>query len=255
MPPTQLSPKEIHARFRRDGFVHLPSFFDTAAIDDLDAEFERYMVEVVPTLPPADAFYEHDGTRRALKQLQRIEQHDARLGALREREEIVRLAELLLDGPTRALGVEWFNKPPGLNRPTPPHQDGYYFCLQPDAAITLWIALDDADEENGCLRYVAGSHLAPIREHGRSSVLGFSQAILDFGADDLAREYIGVLKRGDALAHHSRTIHRADANRGQRHRRSAALVFQSTAAVRNEAAWQRYLASSRAQQQELGVIA
>lgn len=250
----ELSSPSIRERFRRDGFVHLPSFFDAAEIGQLDADFERYIAEVVPMLPPADAFYENDGTQRALKQLQRIEEHDARLGALREHDKVVRLAELLLDGPARATGVEWFNKPREISRPTPPHQDGYYFCLRPDEAMTLWIALDDADEENGCLRYVAGSHLAPLRAHGRSSVLGFSQTILDFGAADLEREYAGVLKRGDALAHHSRTIHRADANRSQRERRSAAVVFQSAAAVRDEEAWQRYLASSRAQQQELRAI-
>ncbi|MBX3414897.1 MAG: phytanoyl-CoA dioxygenase family protein [Pirellulales bacterium] len=255
MPHNEPLNQALRDPFLRDGFLHLPGFFDVTAIEELAADFERYIADVVPTLPPADAFYETDGSRRELKQLQRIEEHDARLGSLRERSEIVALAELLLDGPVRALGVEWFNKPPGLNRPTPPHQDGYYFCLKPDAAITLWIALDDADEENGCLRYVAGSHLLPIREHGRSSVLGFSQTILDFGPDDLAREYIGRLKRGDALVHHSGTIHRAEENRSQRPRRSAAVVFQSVAAVRDEAAWQRYLTSSKAQQKELGAIA
>lgn len=254
MPTNNLTPDVVREHFQRDGFVHLPGFFDAAAIEELEADFDRYIAEIVPTVPPADAFYANDGTRRALKQLQRIEQHDAKLGALRERPEIVQLAELLLGGPTQSHGVEWFNKPPELNHPTPPHQDGYYFCLQPDAALTLWIALDDADEENGCLRYVRGSHLLPHRPHGRSSVIGFSQTILDFGPADLEREHVGVLKRGDALAHHSGTIHRADANRSQRHRRSAAVVFQSATAVRDEAAWQRYLASSRAQQLELGAL-
>lgn len=242
-------------QFLRDGYLHLPGFLDRASIDRLAADFDRYIAEIVPSLPPADAFYETDGARRELKQLQRIGEHDARLGALSERAEIIALAELLLDGPVRSMGVEWFNKPPGLNRPTPPHQDGYYFCLKPDAAITVWIALDDVDEENGCLRYVTGSHRQPIREHGRSSVLGFSQTILDFGPDDLAREYVGRLKRGDALVHHSGTIHWAEANGSSRHRRSAAVVFQAAAAVRDEVAWQRYLTSSKSQQKELGAIA
>lgn len=250
-----LSRDEVRSSFRRNGFVHLPGFFDAAAIDWLGRALDRYIADVVPNVPAGDAFYETDGPRRALKQLQRIGEHDAELGALDSRGEIIALAELLLDGPVRSLGVEWFNKPAGLNRPTPPHQDGYYFCLEPDEALTLWIALDDVDEENGCLRYVRGSHLRPHRPHGRSSVLGFSQTIRDFGPDDLAAEYVAAMRRGDALAHHSGTIHWAEENRSRRERRSAAIVFQAARAVRDEEKWQRYLASSREQQQALGAIA
>lgn len=246
--------QEIRHRFRRDGVVHLPSFFDRDEIDWLDGALARYERDVVPTLPPSDAFYETSGERRALKQLQRIEQHDGELGGLCQRDKIVRLAELLLDGAVESHGVEWFNKPPGLNRPTPPHQDGYYFCLVPDEALTLWIALDDIDPSNGCLRYVRGSHQQPVRPHGRSDVLGFSQTILDFGDSDLAREYVAVLKRGDALAHHSNTIHWAEANQSDRQRRSAALVFQSARARRDDARWQRYLDTLNQQQQSLGAV-
>ena len=53
---------------------------------------------------------------------------------------------------------EWFNKPPGTDSPTPPHQDNYYFSLKPPNVLTIWLALDPVDDENGCLRYVAGSH-------------------------------------------------------------------------------------------------
>ena len=46
---------------------------------------------------------------------------------------------------------QWFNKPPGTNNVTPPHQDNYYFCLAPSNVVTVWMALDDVDAENGCL--------------------------------------------------------------------------------------------------------
>ena len=34
-----------------------------------------------------------------------------------------------------------------------------------DEVITAWIALDDVDEENGCLRYINGSHRGGILPH------------------------------------------------------------------------------------------
>ena len=39
----------------------------------------------------------------------------------------------------------------------------------------MWLALDAADAENGCLVYTTGSHKTGIRPHQASGVLGFSQ--------------------------------------------------------------------------------
>ena len=249
-----LDTDQAHEPFRRDGVVHLPGFLSRAEIDELDSNLARYIKDVVPTLPPTDAFYEVVGDRRALKQMQRIADHDAYFDEFRRRPKYVQLAELLLDGPVRSEGVEWFNKPAGIGKPTPPHQDGFYFCLKPDEAVTIWIALDDVDEENGCVRYLRGSHREGIRPHGRSAVLGFSQTILGFGAPDKSREFIGIVRRGDALVHHSATIHWADANRSIRERRAFGLVYYSERAQRDQAAFARYLESSRGQQRALGAV-
>jgi hypothetical protein len=54
-------------------------------------------------------------------------------------------------------------------------QDGFYFHIKPNKAVTMWMALDAADEENGCLVYTTGSHKTGIRPHQASGVLGFSQ--------------------------------------------------------------------------------
>lgn len=55
-------------------------------------------------------------------------------------------------------------KPPGHANGTVVgfHQDSAYISSQfepyENNSVTVWIALDDADEETGCLQYVAGSH-------------------------------------------------------------------------------------------------
>ncbi|KAL3811903.1 hypothetical protein ACHAXA_001428 [Cyclostephanos tholiformis] len=51
-----------------------------------------------------------------------------------------------------------WHKPPGA----PPlvfHRDSPYFMFEPNDVITVWIALDDMDDEVGPLEYVRGSHL------------------------------------------------------------------------------------------------
>jgi phytanoyl-CoA hydroxylase len=120
--------------------------------------------------------------------------------------------------------------------------------------MTIWLALDEVDAENGCLRYVAGSHRAGYRPHVLSQVLGFSQGICDYGPSDFAREVAVSLKPGDAVAHHGMTIHRADANMsGVRQRRSFAMVFRGISCVRDEETFQRYLQSARSQHHAMGL--
>ncbi len=42
------------------------------------------------------------------------------------------------------------------------HQDQYYLRVEPGTCCAAWLALDDCDEENGCLQIVPGSHNLPV---------------------------------------------------------------------------------------------
>jgi phytanoyl-CoA hydroxylase len=250
-----MSSSDPKLTFDRDGFVVMRSFLPNHELQHLQQNLDRYIRDVVSSLPDTEAFYENRNNPATLKQLQRMGR-DPFFSAYRQNPHWVALAETLLGEPAQADEPEWFNKPPGTNHVTPPHQDNFYFCLTPPNVLTIWLALDPVDAENGCLRYVAGSHLAGFRPHSRSRILGFSQGITDYTPDDFTRERAVLLQPGDAVAHAGMTIHRADANLSTtRHRRSFALVFQGASCRRDPAAYDRYLASSRAQHQEFGLNA
>ncbi len=51
-----------------------------------------------------------------------------------------------------------FCKPAATGLEVPWHQDGQYWPIRPRATVTVWIALDDVDVGNGCMRYIPGSH-------------------------------------------------------------------------------------------------
>ena len=136
------------------------------------------------------------------------------------------LAEELLGESVVGKNLQYFNKPPGFGKFTPPHQDAYYFMIEPCRALTMWLALDKVDEGNGCIRYVRGSHMQGLRPHARTETLGFSQGISDYGDEDLKNEQACIASPGDLLAHHALTIHRADSNRSDsRSRRALGFVF------------------------------
>lgn len=243
---------DLKARYDRDGFVVVRQFLTPGDFAQLNGELDRYIREVVPRLPASDAFYDADRSRpETLKQLQRMEQ-DAFFANYLVHPVWKSLAEALLGEAANASGAEWFNKPPATDHITPPHQDNYYFCLRPPQVLTMWMALDTVDEANGCLRYVPGSHERGIRPHGRTRTLGFSQGILDYGDEDYATEVSIPLQPGDVTIHHGNTIHRADANTSPtRHRRSFALVYKGVSCRRDETAYARYLAASKAHEEKL----
>ena len=235
------------------GFVVLRNFLKEAALEELRSNLDRYIRDVVPTLADSAAFYQDRSRPETLKQMQHMSV-DPFFRDYPKNPHWTELAEALIGESATSDQPEWFNKPPGTRHITPPHQDNYYFCLAPANVLTIWLALDPVDTENGCLRYVEGSHTRGFRPHARSQVLGFSQGITDFSADDFNREVPILLQPGDAVAHHGMTIHRADANiSATRHRRSFALVFRGVSAKRDETAYARYSAAALAQRKELGL--
>jgi phytanoyl-CoA hydroxylase len=123
------------------------------------------------------------------------------------------LAKLLLGGKAVLKNMQYFNKIPLQGKETPAHQDGYYFMIKPQEAITMWFSLGEADDENGAVCYIPGSHRKGMREHGKTSLLGFSHGITDGSEKDTKSEVQMKASAGDLLVHHSLTIHRTNANK------------------------------------------
>jgi phytanoyl-CoA hydroxylase len=238
-------------QFDRDGFVVIRNFLADRDFAELQQNLDRYIREVVPGLPASGAFYVDAARSETLKQLQHMGV-DPFFAEYRNHPRWRELAESLLGETATADDPEWFNKPAGTNHPTPPHQDNYYFCLEPPQVVTIWLALDRADEQNGCLRYVPGSHRLGVRPHQTTKVLGFSQGISDYNDEDRSREVTVLLEPGDALAHHGNMIHRAEPNRTtDRQRRAFAMVWRGESCRRDEAAYARYRAAFEKQHQQV----
>ena len=119
----------------------------------------------------------------------------------------------------------------------------------PHPALTMWLALDEADVENGCLRYEAGSATADggvVRPHCASGVMGFSQVLERYNAVDrpggtgVDTEVAVPAAPGDLILHHARMAHRADANTSStRHRRALGAIFYGASAKVDQVAYDR----------------
>lgn len=67
----------------------------------------------------------------------------------------------LLGAEPYAVQTMIYFKPPGA-RGQALHQDNFYLQAKPGTCAAAWLALDDCDEENGCMQVVPGSHKWPI---------------------------------------------------------------------------------------------
>jgi ectoine hydroxylase-related dioxygenase (phytanoyl-CoA dioxygenase family) len=129
------------------------------------------------------------------------------------------IREFVTRGPQVPLAVEvlgpnvcfthqqFVSKAPGAPDQTdvPWHQDSGYGRLEPPTDLTVWIALTDTDDANGCLWVLPGSHRAGLRAHGRSGSL-LAAPVTEPG--------IPVpMQRGDALLFTGHLLHRSLPNR------------------------------------------
>lgn len=233
--------KSLKESFEQDGYIFIPAFLNQAEVQQINDRLKKFIENVVPTMPANHAFFEDKTDRSTLKQLQDLHRYDTFFSEILNNSKFKEIAEILLEDEVRGKNLEYFNKPPKIGKPTPPHQDGYYFMLNPPKAVTMWMALEDVDLENGCVRYIKGSHLTGMRPHGRTETLGFSQGIIDYGNEDLANEITFPAKPGDLLVHHALTIHRADGNKSNsRTRKALGLIYFADSAKEDIEAKQAY---------------
>lgn len=149
------------------------------------------------------------------------------------------LIESLISTEPHLVVDQIFMKPPRFGSAKPYHQDNAYFrCHPDDEVITAWIALDDVDEANGCLRYIDGSHRLPILEHHvvEGEAYNLEPA---FDEIDLSKESLALVRKGGVVFHHVKTLHTSHRNTSDRWRRAYAThwagagVSSETETIRN----------------------
>jgi len=115
-------------------------------------------------------------------------------------------------------------KPPFVGSAKPWHQDNAYFSVTPlDAVIGVWIALDDATVENGCMHVIPGAHREGARRHHHDRDCEIATELLP------AERAIPIeLPAGGALFFYGMLPHETPANRTPHRRR--ALQFHYHAA-------------------------
>jgi hypothetical protein len=139
---------------------------------------------------------------------------------------IVALVTDLLGENVIAWGSHFFCKMPGDGKRVSWHQDSSYWPLTPSKAVTVWLAIDDADLENACMRYIPGSHVLghltyTLSENDEANVLNQTVAGVEQLGDPVAVE----LKAGEISIHSDLLLHGSEANQSTRRRCGLTLRY------------------------------
>ena len=127
----------------------------------------------------------------------------------------------------------FFAKPAVNGKKTPWHQDGEYWPLRPLATCTVWLAIDEATVENGCLNFMPGSHKQKeLRPHRTNKDPNFTlhQELLESEYDDEKAVPL-ELEAGQMSLHDVYLLHGSEANDSGKPRRGMTMRFMPGTSV------------------------
>jgi phytanoyl-CoA hydroxylase len=228
----ELTDDQIEA-YRRDGFVVKDPFLDP---DELEhwrsvvghavasrhgARFagQTSLVDEIRESDDAGEFYD-----RVFDQLVNLWQSDSAVADLILDERIGEMAARLAGvGRVRIWHDQALIKQPYAN-PTAFHLDAPYWSFTSRDAISIWVALDDANEANGCLYFFPGSHLETTTENVKigTNVGAIFDVYPQFRRRPAAS---GAMRAGSCSFHSGMTIHGAGANMSAVPRRAMTAAF------------------------------
>jgi phytanoyl-CoA hydroxylase len=213
--------------FEKNGFVVLEDVFSSPEITAVSNEVDHVIEGKSSKLPETEIVYEPDSSPRRVRNAFRLHIYDKQFFETAKHPKLIGPLEAILGKSLRLYGSQVFAKPARVGTVVPAHQDMPYWPFEPYELVSAWIALDDSTIQNGCVRYVAGSHKLGMLPHAPSGVVGNSLGVMEDARVAVLEERPVEVRRGSVILHHSLTVHRSEANQSDKPRRGLIYVYMS----------------------------
>lgn len=231
------------AAFHRDGFLAIEQLTTADEIAAMREVYDRLFGR-------RDGFDKGDHLelselddegRETLPQILSPDKYAPELASTLARRNALALARQLLGPEAEHSGDHAIMKPPGLGAPTPWHQDeAYWNPAVLHTALSIWMPLQEATVENGCMHFVPGSHVRDVVPHHLASADAHA---LEVDSSELVADEVACpIPAGGATIHHCRTVHYAGPNVSTTPRRAYIMGFHGQhrpLPVARDFSWQR----------------
>jgi ectoine hydroxylase-related dioxygenase (phytanoyl-CoA dioxygenase family) len=213
--PQTLSREQVEG-YNREGFVRPVRIFSDDEIAGIRAYFDDLLEQVI-----AAGGDSYSISTAHLKY--------GRVYDLLTDPRIVGCVKDLLGERVVGWGSHFFCKMPHDGKSVAWHQDASYWPLTPTKAVTVWLAVDDADTENACMRFIRGSHHFGHLTYRPSSTNEHN--VLNQTIDDVeqyGQPVDDVLRAGEISLHSDLLLHGSNANDSDRRRCGLTLRYCAT---------------------------
>jgi non-heme Fe2+,alpha-ketoglutarate-dependent halogenase len=210
--PKTLTREQV-AAFNRDGYLKGVRAFDAAEADANRRYFDDLLARV---LAAGGTSYSISTAHLTHGPVYDLLTHPRIVGVVRD----------LLGEDVVAWGSHYFCKMPHDGKTVPWHQDASYWPLTPSKAVTVWLAIDDADRDNACMRVIPGTqHFGHLTYRMTETA---DQTVLNQEVEQAERYGTPVdleLKAGEISVHSDLLLHGSGANTSDRRRCGLTLRY------------------------------
>jgi len=216
-PCTNANPKvltlEHIARFNQDGYLKPFRIFSPVEMTSIRKYFDNLLAKYL-----ADGKDSYSISSAHLRH--------GRVWDLLTNPKIVAIVEDLLGPSVIGWGSHFFCKMPRDGKTVAWHQDSSYWPLTPSKAVTIWLAIDDADRGNAAMRFIRGTHVLghltyQLSETDDANVLNQTVPEIEKYGDPVYDE----LQAGEASVHADLLLHGSEANPSDRRRCGLTLRY------------------------------
>ncbi len=211
--------QEQRDSFAENGYAILEDVFTRDEMDALAAQIEAHQKRYEESLA-AKGGTEGISRQGEITFTSHLAEQDAALRAFVQRPEFVAIASEWLGPDVDLYWNQAVFKGPDGDKQFPWHQDDGYTPVEPSPYLTLWLALNDATPENGCIWVRPGSQRGGLAPHDPTPI-----GLACHSLDDPDQGIAAPVRAGSLVAFQSLLMHKSGVNRTAGTRKAYIVQF------------------------------
>ena len=225
-------------KYNRDGFCTIRSFITRKKVKELNLKINNFFISKSKKLQGKDINF----TGNKINSIHDVDKFDNYFKKFSKQKSILKTIKKFLNTAVEFRKAEIFAKPAKVGLSSPFHQDNFYWAVKNNNALTVWIALDQSNKQNGGVTYLKGSHKVGLVKHVASFAPGSSQKIDNkvLKKFKFFKKITPSLRPGDALIHHCLIFHGSSKNKTKKSRIGFTMQFKDKLSKYNQSQLRHY---------------